>query len=46
VWSVQDFDLWRWILGFGGEVRVVQPVALRETIAGMARAICGVYEGD
>ena len=43
VWSVQDFDLWRWILGFGGEVRVVQPVALRETIAGMARAICGVY---
>lgn len=45
VWSVQDFDLWRWILGFGGEVRVVQPVALRETIAGMARAINGVYEG-
>lgn len=46
VWSVRDFDLWRWILGFGGEVRVVQPVELRETIAGMARAIGGVYEGD
>jgi len=45
VWSVQDFDLWRWILGFGGEVRVVQPVALREVIFGMARAIDGVYEG-
>ncbi|WP_179049584.1 hypothetical protein [Nostoc sp. TCL26-01] len=25
-WTLADFDLWRWIVGFGGGVKVVTPV--------------------
>lgn len=31
-WSVQDVDLKSWILGFGGQVKVIQPKELREKI--------------
>ncbi|AFZ44779.1 hypothetical protein PCC7418_2638 [Halothece sp. PCC 7418] len=31
-WSLQDIDLHRWILGFGGEAKVVKPESLREDL--------------
>ncbi|MBD2578299.1 AAA family ATPase [Oscillatoria sp. FACHB-1406] len=39
IWSLDDVDLWRWILGFGGEVKVVQPSVLVTKIKQKAEVI-------
>ena len=38
-WSLEDIDLQRWILGFGGEAKVVTPESLRETLKEKGKAI-------
>lgn len=38
-WSLEDIDLHRWILGFGGEAKVVSPDEFREIIQAKGRAI-------
>ena len=43
-WSLEDVDLHRWILGFGGEVKVVQPPELVEMIKAKGEAIAQVYQ--
>jgi hypothetical protein len=44
VWSQQDVDLKRWILGFGPQVKVVRPQALVEKIYKEAKAIADNYQ--
>jgi predicted kinase len=43
-WSLEDVDLKRWILGFGGEVLVVSPEPLRHKIQETGLAISAVYQ--
>lgn len=43
VWSLDDVDLKRWILGFGPQVKVVQPQALVDKIHNEAEAIANNY---
>ncbi len=38
-WSLQDLDLHRWILGLGGEAKVVKPDQLREELQRKGQAI-------
>jgi len=48
-WSLEDVDLWRWVAGFGGNVKVVQPQPLIEKIQDIGAGICRLYpqsEGD
>ncbi|WP_245912289.1 WYL domain-containing protein [Brunnivagina elsteri] len=42
-WSLSDFDLWRWIVGFGGNVKVIQPIELVDKVKGIGSEIVGVY---
>lgn len=44
-WAVEDIDLQRWILGFGGRVKVMSPPRLQEIVRELGRSIWGVYEG-
>ncbi|MFS8778995.1 AAA family ATPase [Synechococcus sp. W55.1] len=43
LWSLEDVDLKRWILGFGGEVLVVSPEPLRQMIQDAGQAISVLY---
>lgn len=43
VWSAEDVDLRRWILGFGATVKVVSPLALRQTIYDIGQALVELY---
>ncbi len=43
-WSLDDIDLRRWILGFGGQVRVMSPPRLRQMIQETGGAIVATYE--
>jgi predicted kinase len=43
-WSLNDVEFLRWIVGFGGNVKVVQPEDLVEKVKGIGEAIVGVYE--
>ena len=38
-WSLEDIDLHRWILGFGGQGKVVSPESLRKTLKTKGAAI-------
>ena len=42
-WSLQDFDLWRWIIGFGENVKVIKPPELVEKIKKIGRGILDNY---
>ena len=42
-WSVGDIDLLRWLLGFGGNIKVIQPQALVEKVQDIGSAIVQVY---
>lgn len=42
-WSLQDFDLWRWIIGFGGNVKVIDPPELADKIHQMGQQIAANY---
>ncbi len=43
-WCLGDVELRRWIIGFGGNVKVVQPRELVDIIQGMAQAIIDIYQ--
>ncbi|NJM00075.1 MAG: WYL domain-containing protein [Synechococcaceae cyanobacterium SM2_3_2] len=43
LWSLEDVDLKRWILGFGGEVLVISPEPLRHMIQTTGLAISTLY---
>jgi predicted DNA-binding transcriptional regulator YafY len=42
-WSLNDVDLIRWIVGFGGQVKVVKPKELVNQIARMGQEIYDIY---
>ncbi|MGI2906259.1 AAA family ATPase [Tolypothrix sp. VBCCA 56010] len=42
-WSVEDVDLRRWIVGFGGNIKVMQPQALVKQVKVIGDAISHVY---
>lgn len=42
-WCVEDYDFHRWILGFGGQVKVVSPDKLQQIIKQKGSAIARVY---
>ena len=44
-WSLDDVDLLRWIVGFGGSVKVKNPRKLMERVKGIGLEIIRVYEG-
>ncbi|MBL1208387.1 AAA family ATPase [Geminocystis sp. GBBB08] len=43
-WSLQDYDLLRWILGFGGQVKVHKPQELQDKIIQLSTNTLKVYE--
>ncbi|MEA5582467.1 WYL domain-containing protein [Nodularia harveyana UHCC-0300] len=43
-WTLDDFDLRRWIIGFGGSVKVVAPQELVEKIKEIGQGIVANYE--
>ncbi len=43
LWSLEDVDLKRWIIGFGGEVLVVHPQSLQEMIKATGEAVVALY---
>jgi predicted kinase len=43
-WCVEDYDFHRWILGFGGQVKVVSPDKLQQIIKQKGSAIAQIYE--
>ncbi|WP_016953595.1 AAA family ATPase [Anabaena sp. PCC 7108] len=43
-WTLEDFDLQRWIVGFGAGVKVVTPQKLAERIKEIGQGIVGNYE--
>jgi predicted kinase len=43
-WSLDDVELIRWIMGFGGSVKVVKPPALVDKIKNMGEAIFQLYQ--
>lgn len=42
-WSLDEFDFLRWIIGFGGEVKVIEPVELVQKIKLLAEGIVDIY---
>ncbi|MGC9505643.1 AAA family ATPase [Baaleninema sp.] len=46
IWSLQDILLQRWILGFGGQVKVIEPPELRDRILSVGRSIVQAYQGE
>jgi hypothetical protein len=42
-WSLDDVDLRRWILGFGDQVKVIEPPELVARISEIGRAIADLY---
>ncbi|TVP63053.1 MAG: WYL domain-containing protein [Nodularia sp. (in: Bacteria)] len=43
-WSLGDVELMRWIVGFGGNVKVVQPPELVDKVKEMGQAIFELYQ--
>lgn len=43
-WSLKDIDLKRWILGFGGNIKVIKPEELVKDIKSIGEGIYRVYE--
>ncbi|MBI1243178.1 WYL domain-containing protein [Umezakia ovalisporum] len=43
-WSLNDVEFIRWIVGFGGNLKVVQPPELVDKVKGMGKAIFEIYE--
>jgi hypothetical protein len=46
IWSVDDLDLRRWILGFGDSVRVVLPTEIVNRVRQVGEAISALYGSD
>jgi predicted kinase len=43
LWSLEDVDLLRWIVGFGGQVKVINPPELVNKVKELGEAICLLY---
>lgn len=43
-WSLEDYDLLRWILGFGGSVKVYKPEILQDKIIELSSSTLNVYK--
>lgn len=43
-WSLNDFELKRWIVGFGDNVKILQPVEIIDQIKLMGNAISQLYQ--
>jgi hypothetical protein len=43
-WTLDDFDLWRWIVGFGAGVKVVTPEDLVQRVKTIGEGILGNYD--
>jgi predicted kinase len=43
-WVVDDINLLRWIVGFGGNVKVLQPLAIVEKVKSLGDAISKIYD--
>lgn len=43
-WTLGDFDLWKWIVGFGGGVKVITPQELITKVKVVGEGIVGNYE--
>lgn len=43
-WTLDDFDLWRWIVGFSGNVKVVAPQELVARVKEIGQGIVANYE--
>jgi predicted kinase len=43
-WSLDDFDLWRWIVGFGSGVKVIEPPELVDKVKKIGSGIVEVYQ--
>jgi predicted kinase len=46
IWSCDDVDLRRWILGFGADVKVMSPTILRQSIAQIGHRVSELYDAD
>lgn len=44
IWSINDIDLRRWVLGFGAQVKVVAPISIKDIIYKTGQEITQVYE--
>ncbi|WP_413176308.1 AAA family ATPase [Anabaena azotica] len=42
-WAIEDFDLKRWIIGFGNQVKVVQPVEIVQQIKLLGDGVSKLY---
>jgi len=42
-WTLDDFDLWRWVVGFAGNVKVVTPQELVQRVEEIAQGIIANY---
>ncbi|WP_342597177.1 WYL domain-containing protein [Cyanobacterium aponinum UTEX 3222] len=43
IWSLEDIDLLRWIVGFGGQVKVINPPELVNKVKQIGGAISLLY---
>jgi predicted kinase len=43
-WTIEDFELKRWLVGFGEQVKVIQPVEIVEQIKLMGDGISKLYQ--
>lgn len=43
-WSINDVDLRRWIIGFGNQVKVIEPIALVNKIKEIGQSVAKLYE--
>jgi hypothetical protein len=44
-WTVDSYDFTSWLFGFGGELRIEAPVALRDKHRAFGQGIAALYEG-
>ncbi|RUT08844.1 hypothetical protein DSM106972_008970 [Dulcicalothrix desertica PCC 7102] len=42
-WSLDEFDFLRWIIGFGGEVKVIEPIELVQKVQNIGASITEIY---
>jgi predicted DNA-binding transcriptional regulator YafY len=43
-WCIEDIDLLRWIVGFGGQVKVIEPPELIDKVKSIGEAIAQLYQ--
>ncbi|NEQ14511.1 MAG: WYL domain-containing protein [Moorea sp. SIO3E2] len=43
-WALEDVDFFPWIIGFGGQVKVIQPQELVDKVKKIGAEICRVYQ--